>query len=345
MKALVYTEHGKIEVVDRPRPTLQKPTDAVVRLMHASICGTDLHILKGDVPTAQPGLTLGHEGVGVVEELGSAVHNFQVGQRVLISCMTSCGACKFCRRGISAHCQDGGWQLGHRIDGTQAEYVRVPHAQLSLHLLPESIEPRLAVALSDAFPTGLECGVLSANVQPGGSVVIIGAGPVGIAALLTAKLYTPSLVVMVDRDEARLATSRELGAQTVQADQYGALEQLLALTDGQRYDSVIEAVGIPATFELTQELVAVGGRIANVGVHGTKVNLHLDRLWDRNISIHMALVNATTTERLLRLVEAGKLDIDRLVTHNFPFHEGISAYNTFQAAAQHGALKVAIDFV
>ncbi|CAI7618989.1 unnamed protein product [Penicillium pancosmium] len=287
MKALVYTGPGKIEVLDRPKPALQAPTDAVVRLMHASICGTDLHIILGDVPTALPGLVLGHEGVGIVEEVGSAVHNFEVGQRVVISCMTSCGSCKRCRQGIPAHCQTGGWVLGHHIDGTQAEYVRVPHATLSLHALPDLIDPRAAVALSDALPTGLEVGVLSANVQPGGSVVIIGAGPVGIAALLTAKLYSPALIVMVDRDEARLATARELGAETVQADENEeeAREKLLNLTEDQGFDSVIEAVGIPQTFALAQELVGIGGRIANVGVHGKQAALHLDRLWDRNINI------------------------------------------------------------
>ncbi|CAI7608354.1 unnamed protein product [Penicillium manginii] len=307
MKALVYTGPGKIEIVERPKPTLQAPTDAVVRLLHASICGTDLHIILGDVPTAQPGLVLGHEGVGVVEEVGSAVHNFEVGQRVVISCMTSCGACKRCRQGIPAHCQTGGWVLGHQIDGTHAEYVRVPHATLSLHALPDLIDPRAAVALSDALPTGLEVGVLSANVQPGGSVVIIGAGPVGIAALLTAKLYTPALVVMVDRDEARLTTAQELGAETVQTDGEGevARERLLSLTEGQGFDSVIEAVGIPKTFALAQELVGIGGRIANVGVHGKQAALHLDRLWDRNISIHMSLVNATTTGKLLTLPTSG----------------------------------------
>lgn len=346
MKALVYTGPGKIELLDRPKPKVQAPTDAVIRLMHASICGTDLHILQGDVSTAKPGLVLGHEGVGVVEEVGSAVHNFKVDQRVVISCMTSCGACTYCRRGISAHCQTGGWVLGHHIDGTQAEYVRVPHATLSLHALPDSIDPRAALALSDALPTGLEVGVLSADVQPGRSVVIIGAGPVGIASLLTAKLYTPALIVMVDRDEARLATARQLGAQTVQADTDGAREQLLELTGGQGFDSVIEAVGIAPTFELAQELVGIGGRIANVGVHGKKADLHLDRLWDRNISIHMSLVNATTTGQLLQLVQAGKLpEMERLVTHYFPCHQGERAYSTFQIAAQHKALKVAIDFI
>ncbi|CAG8242397.1 unnamed protein product [Penicillium salamii] len=340
MKALVYTGPGTVELLDRPRPTVQVPTDAIVRLLHASICGTDLHTLKGDVPSIQPGLVLGHEGVGVIEALGSAVDAFVVGERVLISCMTSCGACPFCRRGLSAHCMNGGWMLGNRIDGTQAEYVRVPHATLSLHRLPESIDSRAAVAVSDAFPTGLECGVLSADVQPGSSVVIVGAGPVGMAALLTAQLYTPAILVVVDLDEARLATARRLGAHaTVNSGSTDAEQQLMDLTEGQGFDSVIEAVGIPATFGLCQRVVAIGGRIANVGVHGTKVDLHLERLWERNISIHMSLVNATTTPRLLRLVESGQLDIGSLVTHHFSCAEATQAYDTFQAASRHQALK------
>ncbi|KAJ5733980.1 hypothetical protein N7493_002766 [Penicillium malachiteum] len=345
MKALVYTGPGTVEVLERPKPTIQEPTDAVVRLLHASICGTDLHILKGDVPSAKPGLVLGHEGVGIVEALGSAVRGVEVGSRVLISCMTSCGQCRYCQKGITAHCETGGWTLGNKIDGTQAEYVRVPHATLSLHSLPTSIPSRAAVAVSDAFPTGLECGVLSANVQPGCSVVIIGAGPVGMAALMTARLYTPALIVMVDLDETRLNTARSFGAHaTVNSAAPDTLSQLMALTDGHGFDAVIEAVGIPATFALCQELAGIGGRIANVGVHGTKVDLHLEKLWDRNISIHMSLVNATTTPRLIRLVESGLLDIGSLVTHHFPCDEGSKAYETFQAASQHQALKVAIDF-
>ncbi|KAL2819511.1 chaperonin 10-like protein [Aspergillus granulosus] len=345
MKALVYTSPGTVQVQERPKPAIQEPTDAIVRLLHASICGTDLHILKGDVPSIQPGIVLGHEGVGVVDAVGSAVSGLQVGDRVLISCMTACGACRSCQRSLTSHCQTGGWTLGNRIDGTQAEFVRVPHATLSLHRLAPSIPSRAALALSDALPTGLECGILSANVQPGGSVVIVGAGPVGMAALLTAKLYTPALIAMVDLDATRLATARTLGAHaTVNSTAPDTVQQLLALTQGEGFDSVIEAVGVPATFALCQELVAVGGRIANVGVHGTKVDLHIERLWDRNISIHMMLVNATTTPRLLRLVEAGMLDVGSLVTHNFPCAEGATAYATFQAAAQHQALKVAIDF-
>lgn len=285
MRALVYTGPGKVEVLERPKPTIQAPTDAVVRMLHASICGTDLHILKGDVPSAKPGLALGHEGVGVVDEIGDAVEGVKVGDRVLVSCMTKCGSCKYCQRGITAHCETGGWVLGNHIDGTQAEYVRIPHARLSLYQLPESIDPGAAVAISDAFPTGFECGVLSADVQPGKSVVIIGAGPVGMATLMTARLFTPSLIVMVDLDDTRLETARKLGAHfTVNSGAPDAKQKLLDLTKGDGFDAVIEVVGIPATFDLCQDLVGIGGRIANVGVHGTKVDLHLETLWDRNIS-------------------------------------------------------------
>ncbi|KAJ5929883.1 hypothetical protein N7454_006833 [Penicillium verhagenii] len=345
MKAIVFTGTGTVEVLERPRPVIQAPTDAIIRLLHASICGTDLHILKGDVPSIKAGRVLGHEGVGIVEELGSAVNGLGIGDRVLISCMTSCGACRFCQKGINSHCETGGWILGNSADGTQAEYVRVPHATLSLYSLPEAISSHDALAVSDAFPTGLECGVLNANVQPGGSVVIIGAGPVGMATLLTALLYTPSLIVMVDLDHVRLATAEKLGAHaTVNSSAPDVQQQLMTLTDGYGFDAVIEAVGVPATFALCQEIVGVGGRIANVGVHGTKVDLHLDRLWDRNISIHMSLVNATTTSRLLRLVESGALNAGSLITHHFPCDQASRAFETFQAASQHQALKVAIDF-
>lgn len=345
MKALVYTGTNTLTIQQRPKPSVTAPTDAVVRMLYTSICGSDLHIIKGDVPSITPGRVLGHEGVGVVESLGSAVHGFSKGDRVLVACMTSCGACGLCRRGIAAHCQSGGWQLGNKTDGTQAEYVRVPHAMLSMYRLPETIDSRAAVAVSDALPTALECGVMNSNVQPGGSVVIIGAGPVGISCVLCARLYSPALLVVVDLDENRLETARKMGAHaTVNAGDPNVKKILYELTAGQGFDSVIEAVGIPVTFELGQELVAVGGSIANVGVHGTKVDLHLEKLWDRNISINMQLVNATTLPKLLRLVESGMLDVSGLVTHCFPFSQATVAYDTFRAAASTKALKVAISF-
>ncbi|KAJ5856139.1 uncharacterized protein N7529_010083 [Penicillium soppii] len=345
MKAFVYSAPGRVELLDCPKPTIQAPTDAVVRLMYASICGTDLHILKGDVPSADFGTILGHEGVGEIESLGPAVHNLQVGQRVLISCITSCSICRLCRRGLASHCETGGWVLGNRIDGTQAEYVRIPHASSSLYPLASSIDPRAAVIMSDAFPTGFECGVLSGNVVPGGSVVIVGAGPVGIAALLTARLYSPKQIVVVGRNEPRLAIARELGADAaISSSEPDALQQLMAITNGEGFDSVIEAVGTPETFALCQNLVAVGGRIANAGVHGTKVDLHLEAIWDRNIGIYTSLVNGTTTPQLLDFVESGLVDISSLVTHTFPLAEAMKAYDTFKEASTHNALKVVIDF-
>jgi len=338
MKALVYTAPGTIELQTRPKPTIQAPTDAVIRIQHASICGTDLHILKGDVPSIQPERILGHEGVGIVEEIGASVSKFAIGDRVLVASQTCCGACRFCQRGIVSHCDEGGWRLGNRVDGTQAEYVRIPHANLSLYKVPDGIPGRTAIMLSDVLPTGMECGTLNGNVTPGGSVVIIGAGPIGVGCLLTAQLYSPATLVMVDVDEARLEQARAMGAQTVNTRAPDAKRTLDRLTDGQGFDSVIEAVGIPATFEQAQELVAVGGSIANVGVHGVKVDLHMEKLWDRNISksfpsskgrtspysvqsgnrrtgINMALVNATSIPRLMRLVQSGMLDVSSLVTH------------------------------
>jgi len=344
MKGLVCN-NGKVEVIDRPKPTIQEPTDAVVRMLHTSICGTDLHIVKGDIQTAESGVILGHEGVGIVEALGSTVQGLTVGDRVIISCMTSCGSCRYCQRGIPSHCESGGWILGNHLDGTQAEYVRVPHATRSLHRLDSSIDARDAVCLSDALPTGFECGVLSSDVHSAGSVVIVGAGPVGISALLTARLKNPAMIVMVDLDDTRLEKARELGAHhTVNSRAPDAKKQLLDLTQNEGFDSVIEAVGIPATFLLCQELVAVGGRIANLGVHGKKVDLHLEKLWDRNISIHMSLVNAISIPSLLQQVKEGKLDVKSLVTHHYSFDEATTAYNTFGAASTHQALKVGLDF-
>jgi alcohol dehydrogenase len=285
MKALTYRANGTVAMSDRPKPIIQAPTDAIVKLTHTTICGTDLHILRGDVPTCEAGRILGHEGVGLVDVVGDSVPNLQPGDPVLISCISACATCEPCRQGMPSHCTTGGWILGNKIDGTQAEFVRVPHAASSLYKLPADVDPESAVLLSDIFPTGLECGVLNGLVQPGKTVAIVGAGPVGLAALVTAQLYSPSMVVLYDIDDARLGVGKRLGAtHTVHANAENAVDSMKLLTDGNGYDTVIEAVGIPLTFEICQQLVAVGGRIANMGVHGTKVDLHLEKLWDRNIS-------------------------------------------------------------
>jgi alcohol dehydrogenase len=282
MKALVFNGTGKITVESRPKPSLQKPTEAIVKVNYTTICGTDLHILKGDVPEVQLGTILGHEGVGTIEELGAGVTRFTPGDQVLLSCISACGTCEYCKRGMNSHCETGGWVLGHTIDGTQAEYVRIPHADSSLYKIPQGVSQRSAVLLSDILPTGYECGVLNSKIQPGSTVAIIGAGPVGLAALLTAKLYTPSWVLMIDTDKNRLDVAKELGAEHV-AQPSDVSDVLERLTDGRGCDAVIEAVGIPATFEQCQELVAPGGVIANVGVHGASVQLRLEKLWSYNV--------------------------------------------------------------
>lgn len=342
MKALVYNGVNKIALEDHPKPSPTKATDAVVKLKYSTICGTDLHIMKGDVPTCAPGTILGHEGVGIIDEVGAGISNFKPGDEVLISCISSCGTCEYCRRGMNSHCTSGGWVLGNHIDGTQAEFVRIPNADSSLYKIPAGVDPKAMVMLSDILPTGFECGVLNGKVEPGNSVVIVGSGPVGLAALVTAQLYSPSLLIMIDPDENRLEVAKQFGAHyTATPDK--AEELVKSLTDGKGCDTVIEAVGVPATFHQCQDLIAPGGTIANVGVHGVKADLYLEKLWDKNISITTRLVDTTTTPMLLKLLAARKLPAEKLITHSFPFADMLKAYSTFKDAAENKALKVIIE--
>jgi len=291
-------------------PEIAAPTDAIVRVVKTTICGTDLHILKGDLPTCAPGCILGHEGVGVVEKTGPGVTAFRPGDRVIISCVSACGTCEYCRRGMYSHCTTGGWILGHKIDGTQAEYVRTPHANTSLYKTPVEVDDEPLVMLSDILPTGFECGVLNGKIQPGNSVAIVGAGAIGLAALLTAQFYAPAEIIMIDFDDNRLEVAKRLGATaTINGSDGKAAEKVMKMTGGRGVDTAIEAVGVPASFVTCEDIVAPGGTIANVGVHGVKVDLHLERLWSQNIAI---------TTRL-------------------------DAYDTFGHAASNQALKVIIE--
>ena len=344
MKALVYKGPGQKELEDRPKPTLSDPTDAIVKITKTTICGTDLHILKGDVATCQPGRILGHEGVGVVEAAGSGVTTFKPGDRVLISCITACGRCDYCRKGMYSHCTTGGWILGNTIDGTQAEFVRIPYADTSLYRIPEGADEEAFVMLSDILPTGFECGVLNGKVQPGSTVAIVGAGPIGLAALLTAQFYSPSDIIMIDIDENRLEVAKRFGATaTVNSSDGKAAEQVMRLTGGRGVDTAIEAVGIPPTFKLCEDVVAAGGIIANIGVHGVKVDLHLERLWSHNVTITTRLVDTAATPMLLRTVQSKKIDPKRLITHHFKLDKILEAYDTFGKAATTKALKVIIE--
>ena len=341
MKALVYGGPGLREWTTKPRPVIQKPGDAIVRMTTSTICGTDLHIMKGDVPTVTAGRILGHEGVGVIEAVGSQVSTFKQGDRVLISCISACGICDACRKGMYSHCRTGGWILGNTIDGTQAEYVRTPHADTSLYHLPADTDEEAVVMLSDILPTAFECGVLNGQVKPGDTIAIVGAGPIGLAALLTAQFYSPAAILMVDVDANRLSVAGTLGATSLINSADGqAVDRVMALTGGAGVDVAIEAVGIPATFEICQSILAAGGRLANIGVHGKPVQLNLDKLWDRNVAITTRLVDTAAIPMLLKLVRSGKLQPAKLVTHRFALNDIMKAYDTFGNAAKERALKV-----
>jgi alcohol dehydrogenase len=344
MQALTYLGPGRRALEANPKPRIQAATDAIVRVTATTICGTDLHILKGDVPTVTPGRILGHEGVGIIEEVGLSVSNFQVGTHVLISCITSCGRCTNCKRGMYSHCENGGgWILGNLIDGTQAEYVRIPYADNSLYPIPAGADEEALVMLSDILPTGFECGVLNGKVKPGDTVAIVGAGPIGLAALLTAQFYAPAEIIMIDGDKNRLEVSTRFGATKVISSIDGkAVEEVMALTGNKGVDVAIEAVGVPGSFDTCQRIVAAGGHIANIGVHGKPVQLYLDKLWSQNITLTTGLVDTATTPMLLKAVISGKLQPEQLITHHFTLKDVMKAYDTFADATNRHALKVII---
>ncbi|MBN9226164.1 MULTISPECIES: zinc-dependent alcohol dehydrogenase family protein [Legionella] len=344
MKALIYQGPGKKALEERPKPTIKNPSDAVIKLKKTTICGTDLHILKGDVATCAPGRILGHEGIGIVENVGSGVTEIKPGDKVIISCITSCGKCEPCRKGMYSHCTKGGWILGNTIDGTQAEYVLIPQADTSLYKIPEGVNEEDLVLLSDILPTGFECGVLNGKIQPGSTVAIVGAGPIGLATLLTAQFYSPAEIIMIDVDENRLNRAKRLGATQIISNLDGkAASKVMQITNNRGVDTAIEAVGTPSTFVLTEDLVAAGGTIANIGVHGTKADLHLERLWSQNITITTRLVDTVSTPMLLKALCAHKMEPHSLISHHFKFENILEAYDTFGQAEKTQALKVIID--
>ena len=342
MQALVFHGPGQKAWEEVPDAVLVDDTDAVVRVDATTICGTDLHILKGDVPTVVDGRVLGHEAVGTVEAVGTGVKRVRVGDRVLVSCITACGSCRYCREGAYGQCLGGGgWILGHTIDGTQAELVRVPFADTSTHPCPVGASDEQILMLADILPTGYEVGVRNGQVQPGDVVAVVGAGPIGLAAILGAQLYSPTHIIAIDQADARLEAAKTFGADiVVNNSREDALAVVLELTDGLGADVAIEAVGVPATFELATRLIRPGGHVANIGVHGEPATLHLEDLWSRNVTITTGLVDTYSTPTLLELVRNQQLDPARLVTHQFPLDDMVAAYDTFADASQTGALKV-----
>ncbi|WP_432753917.1 zinc-dependent alcohol dehydrogenase family protein [Streptomyces sp. JL2001] len=343
MKALVYQGAGHTAWQDVSDPGIIDAADAIVRVDTVTICGTDLHIIKGDVPEVEPGRVLGHEAVGTVVETGGDVRTVRPGDRVLISCISACGRCRFCREGRYGQCRGGGgWVLGHLIDGTQAEYVRVPFADLSVHPLPSAVDSVDAVLLADIFPTSYEVGVLNGGVRPGDTVVVVGAGPIGLAAITTAQLYSPSRIIAVDPVESRLAAARKLGADATATAGEGPEQLVTDLTDGLGADVVMEAVGLPEAFEMCTRMVRPGGRVANIGVHGRPATLHLEDLWIKDVTLTTGLVDTTSTPMLLRMMAAGRLSAGELVTHRFELGQMEEAYEVFGRAAETGAIKVAL---
>lgn len=351
MKALVYHGPGDKAWEEVPDPEVREPTDAIVRIDTTTICGTDLHILKGDVPAVADGRILGHEGVGTITEVGPAVKGLEVGDRVIISCISACGSCAYCHRRLPSHCLDAegtsgiGWILGHLIDGTQAELVRIPFADNSLHKLPDDVSDEAAIMLSDILPTGFEIGVRNGDVQPGDVVAVVGAGPVGLSVIMTAGLHGASRIVAIDLDDNRLEMAKEFGAtDAVNSSADDWMERVLAMTDGGLgVDVAVEAVGIPETFAMCVSLIRPGAAVANVGVHGAPVELALQDLWIKDISITTGLVSATTTPMLLKLVAQGRIRPEEFVTHRFELDEMMEAYDVFGRAADTGSMKVAIS--
>ncbi len=344
MRALVYHGPGRKAWEEVQKPQVTDDTDAVVRVDAVTICGTDLHILKGDVPAVTDGRILGHEAVGTVEAVGSGVKTVKAGDRVLVSCITSCGTCRYCREGRSGQCLGGGgWILGHKIDGTQAEYVRVPFADLSTYPVPDGVTDEELLMLADILPTGYEVGVLNGGVRPGDVVAVVGSGPIGLSAITGARLFSPSHVVAVDLADSRLEAAKQFGADvTVNNGSQDPLSVIQSLTGGLGADVTIEAVGVPATFELAVALSRPGGRIANIGVHGEPATLHLEQQWIRNITITTGLVDAYSTPTLLRLLTTHQIDAGRFITHHFGLDDFAEAYEVFGNAADTGALKVVL---
>ena len=345
MKALVFHGPGQRSWDRVPDPAIVEPTDAIVRIDSSTICGTDLHILKGDVPEVRPGTVLGHEAVGTVVETGAAVTTLAEGDRVLVSCITSCGRCRFCKEGRYGLCTGGGgWIFGHLIDGLQAEFARVPFADTSVYKVPDALTDEQVLFLADILPTAYEVGVLNGGVEPGDTVAIVGVGPIGLAAIMTAQLHSPGHIVAIDPDASRLQKAVEFGADvTIDNSREDAVAKVMKLTSGLGADVAIEAVGVPETFELCADLIRPGGRVANVGVHGHPATLHLERLWIRDVLITTGLVDTTTTPKLLKLIEAGRLDPTPFATHRFALAAAEEAYDVFGAAAESHALKVVLE--
>ncbi|AKU79935.1 alcohol dehydrogenase catalytic domain-containing protein [Spiroplasma turonicum] len=346
MKAACFDKNKLTYIIkDVEKPKLIKNTDAIVKMLYTTICGTDIHIIKGDVPEVPDGCILGHEGIGIIEELGANVNGFKIGDKVIISCITTCGNCEYCNKNFQSHCVDGGWIFGHLIDGTQAEYLRVPHATNSLHKINDDNEIEKFTLISDIFPTSYEIGVLNGSIKEDDIVTIIGAGPIGLAGMMTALLKKPKKIIMIDLDKSRLDFAKSLGATDIICETgKEAIDSVMKLTDNIGCNVVIEAIGSNATFDIAQNIVAPTGRIAIVGVFGEPVKFNMQDLWIKNITLTTGLVNAYSSKNLIKMIDNGELVVDKLFSHNFNFNNFLEAFDVFKNAKDNKALKVLIKF-
>lgn len=344
MKALVHDGNGNIALQDRPDPRIQSPADAIVRVTLSTICTSDLHIMRGAVPRALPDTVLGHEFVGVVEEAGPGVARFKPGDRVAVNCETFCGECFFCERGWVNNCEQGGWELGCRIDGCQAELVRVPLADNALTAIPDSVSDEDALFLGDILATGW-WGARIAEIEEGSSVTVIGAGPVGLATMMCARLARPGRIIAIECDLHRAELAEQLGLADDVIDGNLPLDDIeravRAMTEGRGADAVVEAAGAASTFEMAWRIARPNAVVVISAMYEQDQVLPLPRMYGKNLVFKTGGVDASGLDEVMALIEEGKLDTGCLISKRYPLNDILEAYRAFEAH-EDGCLKIAI---
>ena len=343
MLAYTYVERGKFELQEKQKPALQDDRDAIIRVTLASICTSDLHIKHGSVPRAVPGVSVGHEMVGVVEAVGPAVAAVKPGDRVAVNVETFCGECFFCKHGYVNNCTDpnGGWALGCRIDGGQAEYVRVPYADQGLNRIPANVSDRQALLVGDVLATGFWA-VRISEIAPEDTVLIIGAGPTGICTLLCALLKRPARVIVCEKDAARLRFVREHYPEVLTVEPVHALEFVRANSSHGGADVVLEAAGAEETFRLAWKCARPNAVVTIVALYNGSQILPLPEMYGKNLTFKTGGVDGCDCGEILELISQGKLDTEPLITHTYPLTEIAAAYDLFENRRD-GVMKVAIE--
>lgn len=342
MKAFVYHGPEKMSLDQVPKPTIIKPTDAIVKVTTSTICGTDKHIRHGGMPEVEPGRIIGHEFCGIVEEVGSSVNKFKKGDRVAVSCVTQCMDCYYCRRGMYSQCTTGSWIFGYMIDGCQADYVRVPYADSGMYIIPDSLTDEDVLFVGDILSTGY-FGAENGNIQPGDTVAVFGSGPVGMCAMATARLWGPARIVAVDIDDSRLEFAKKNGwaDYALNPQKVDVVQALKDMTGGRGADVTIEANGFEPTFKGAIDGVRAGGTVSLIGVFEKPQVVEMNKLWKKNIAIKMGLVNANRISELIDLIKEGKLNMKPLITHTLPLSQVAEGYDIFEERRDN-AIKVVL---